>query len=73
MPESFHLEIHGLQSFALFVSVIRGQDLDPAKLYELINRLKAGTADLAEAEKPYLGGPVGMGQAGSANMNQSSK
>ncbi len=54
MPEFFHLEIHGLPAFAAFVAIIRGQEPDAAQLKALTHKLSTGTADLADAEKPYL-------------------
>ncbi len=54
MPESFHLEIHGLPAFAAFVAIIRGQEPDEAQLKALTQTITNTNADLADAEKPYL-------------------
>jgi len=44
----FHLEIEGLEAFATFVAILRGDDL--SKLPELVARLQKSNTALAAAE-----------------------
>lgn len=49
---SFHLEIHSLQEFALFCSIIRhGDALDGDQLAALVDKLHQASDKLALAEK----------------------
>jgi hypothetical protein len=46
----FYLQIYGLEAFAIFVAIIRGDDQDDEKLRRLTKLLNRSTDDLEKAE-----------------------
>ena len=46
---AFHLEIHSLATFAAFVALIRGDDVDAATIAKLTATLKRSDDDLQAA------------------------